>query len=63
MPETKILEPPTLPPPERLTEGREPQDLAGGEGGEKSSPPDSPLFTVEEKVGRIAAAVTLLCYL
>jgi hypothetical protein len=63
MPETKILEPPTLPPPKRLTEGREPQDLAGDEGGEKSSPPDSPLFTVEEKVGRIAAAVTLLCYL
>jgi hypothetical protein len=51
MPETKILGPPTLPPPERLTEGRETQDLAGGEGGEESWPPDSPLFTVEEKRG------------
>jgi hypothetical protein len=44
MPETKILGPHTLPPPRRLPEGRETQDLAGGEGGKESSPPDSPLF-------------------
>jgi hypothetical protein len=44
MPETEILGPPTLPPPKQLTEGRETQDLAGGEGGKESSPPDSPLF-------------------
>jgi hypothetical protein len=51
MPETKILGPPTLPPPKRLAEGRETQDLAGGKRGEKRSPPDSPLFTVEKERG------------
>jgi hypothetical protein len=51
MPETKILGPPTLPPPKRLAEGRETQDLAGGKQGEKRSPPDSPLFSVEKERG------------
>jgi hypothetical protein len=51
MPETKILGPHTLPPPRRLPEGRETQDLAGENRGEEESPPDSLLSTVEKERG------------